>query len=341
MAQLHDLTALEAAAAVRSREVSPVELVEHALDRIARLDDRLGAFVTVTADAARKQAKEAEAAVAGGRRSRDVAAVARRADGDQGSEPDEGRPDQARLGELCRLRAADRRLRRRAAARGRHDQPRQDGHAGVRSAVLHRDRHRSADPHAVGHVPAGRRLERRRRGRRRRRLAPDRARQRRRWLDSHPRERVRPGRAEAVARPGVPRAARPRIRASRRVRSVSPARCAMPPRFWTRSRFRSRAIRIVRRTCPKARPSSAGAIAIRATCASGGSSSRRFRLTSIPQVRQAWERTSELLASLGHEVTDIPRRVPDGGGPVLRDGVVGVGGARCRSIRPGNICSDR
>ena len=53
MAQLHDLTALEAAAAVRSREVSPVELVEHALDRIMRLDNRLGAFVTLTADAAR------------------------------------------------------------------------------------------------------------------------------------------------------------------------------------------------------------------------------------------------------------------------------------------------
>src|SRR6478735_10876580 len=63
MALFHDLTALEAAAAVRSREVSPVEFVEHALDRIARLDDRLGAFVTLTADAARRQAKEAERAV--------------------------------------------------------------------------------------------------------------------------------------------------------------------------------------------------------------------------------------------------------------------------------------
>ena len=60
MAQLHDLTALTAAAAVRRREVSPVELVEHALDRIDRLDDQLGAFVTVTADAAREQAKAAE-----------------------------------------------------------------------------------------------------------------------------------------------------------------------------------------------------------------------------------------------------------------------------------------
>jgi amidase len=60
VAQLHDLTALDMAAAVRSREVSPIELVEHALDRIDRLDDQLGAFVTVTADLARAQAKAAE-----------------------------------------------------------------------------------------------------------------------------------------------------------------------------------------------------------------------------------------------------------------------------------------
>ena len=64
--QLHDLTALEAAAAVRSRDVSPVELVEHALERIAGLDDRIGSFVTVTADAARAQARAAEAAVLAG-----------------------------------------------------------------------------------------------------------------------------------------------------------------------------------------------------------------------------------------------------------------------------------
>src|SRR5215471_413990 len=60
---LHDLTALGAAAAVRRGEVSPVELVEHALDRIARLDSSLGAFVTVTADAALDRAKAAERAV--------------------------------------------------------------------------------------------------------------------------------------------------------------------------------------------------------------------------------------------------------------------------------------
>jgi amidase len=60
MAELHDLTALEQAAAVRARQVSPVDLVEHALARVAARDRELGAFVTVTADAALARAKEAE-----------------------------------------------------------------------------------------------------------------------------------------------------------------------------------------------------------------------------------------------------------------------------------------
>jgi amidase len=64
--QLHELTALQAAAAVRAREVSPVELVEHALARIERLDDKLGAFVTVTAEPALAQARAAEARLLSG-----------------------------------------------------------------------------------------------------------------------------------------------------------------------------------------------------------------------------------------------------------------------------------
>jgi amidase len=59
--ELHDLTALEQGAAVRRREVSPVELVDHYLARIDRLSDDVGAFVTVTGDLARKQAQLAEA----------------------------------------------------------------------------------------------------------------------------------------------------------------------------------------------------------------------------------------------------------------------------------------
>ena len=60
MAQLHDLPALAQAAAVKRREVSPVELVGHYLERVERRGDELGAFVTVTADAARAAAAEAE-----------------------------------------------------------------------------------------------------------------------------------------------------------------------------------------------------------------------------------------------------------------------------------------
>jgi amidase len=60
MAQLHDLSALEQAAAIRQREISPVELVDHYLARIESHSERLGAFVTVTDEAARTAAKEAE-----------------------------------------------------------------------------------------------------------------------------------------------------------------------------------------------------------------------------------------------------------------------------------------
>ncbi|WP_116451352.1 amidase [Blastococcus litoris] len=61
MTQLHDLTALEQAAAVRAKEASPTELVEHALGRIEALDPGLGAFLTVTPERAREAAVRAEA----------------------------------------------------------------------------------------------------------------------------------------------------------------------------------------------------------------------------------------------------------------------------------------
>lgn len=63
MAYLHELTALEQAAAVRRREVSPTELVEHYLRRVHDRDDQLGAFVTVTADQAMDAARAADALV--------------------------------------------------------------------------------------------------------------------------------------------------------------------------------------------------------------------------------------------------------------------------------------
>ncbi len=59
MSELHDLTALEQGAAIKAGEVSSLELVEHYLERIGRLDESLGAFVTVTADRARGAAADA------------------------------------------------------------------------------------------------------------------------------------------------------------------------------------------------------------------------------------------------------------------------------------------
>jgi len=64
MTQIHDLTVLELAAAVRQRELSPTEITSHYLDRIERLNAEVGAFYTVTADLARDQASQAEKAVA-------------------------------------------------------------------------------------------------------------------------------------------------------------------------------------------------------------------------------------------------------------------------------------
>ncbi|MGZ8745070.1 MAG: amidase [Nocardioides sp.] len=55
MADLHDLTALEQGELVRRREVSPLELVDHYLERADRLDS-VGAFVTLTPDLARQRA---------------------------------------------------------------------------------------------------------------------------------------------------------------------------------------------------------------------------------------------------------------------------------------------
>jgi amidase len=63
MSELHDLTLLEQAAAVRDRSVSPVELVAHYLGRIEELNETVGAFVTVTPELALEAASHAERAV--------------------------------------------------------------------------------------------------------------------------------------------------------------------------------------------------------------------------------------------------------------------------------------
>src|SRR5438874_6815179 len=55
--------ATELAALIRKKKVSPVEVLDAVLDRIERLNPKLNAFVTLTDEPARREAKAAERAV--------------------------------------------------------------------------------------------------------------------------------------------------------------------------------------------------------------------------------------------------------------------------------------
>jgi aspartyl-tRNA(Asn)/glutamyl-tRNA(Gln) amidotransferase subunit A len=67
MSDLHWMTAVAAAKRIASRELSPVDLVKALLERIARLDPRLNAFIRVEAETALKEARAAEAEAAQGK----------------------------------------------------------------------------------------------------------------------------------------------------------------------------------------------------------------------------------------------------------------------------------
>ncbi len=56
-------SAIDAAAAIRTNQLSPVTLVDALIDRIEQIDPKLNAFCTPAFDSARKQARTAEAAV--------------------------------------------------------------------------------------------------------------------------------------------------------------------------------------------------------------------------------------------------------------------------------------
>jgi len=63
---LYRLTVHEAAELLRRREVSSVELTRAAFDRIAEVDGRVHAFLTLTEELARQQAREADERIASG-----------------------------------------------------------------------------------------------------------------------------------------------------------------------------------------------------------------------------------------------------------------------------------
>jgi aspartyl-tRNA(Asn)/glutamyl-tRNA(Gln) amidotransferase subunit A len=60
------MSAVDLAEAIRSKRVSPVDVVEAVLSRIERVNPRLNAYCAVTADAARAEARAAEAALVRG-----------------------------------------------------------------------------------------------------------------------------------------------------------------------------------------------------------------------------------------------------------------------------------
>src|SRR3984893_15912850 len=63
MAQIHELTMIELAAAIRAGELSPVAVTDHYLRRTEEFNDQVGAFFTVTAELATEQALAAEKSV--------------------------------------------------------------------------------------------------------------------------------------------------------------------------------------------------------------------------------------------------------------------------------------
>ncbi len=66
MSELWQLSVAEASGLLGSGEISSVELTESVLERILEVDDRLSAYITVTADVAREQARAADLRIASG-----------------------------------------------------------------------------------------------------------------------------------------------------------------------------------------------------------------------------------------------------------------------------------
>ncbi|WP_406430846.1 amidase family protein [Streptomyces sp. NBC_00631] len=65
--QPYELSLTAAASAIRARQLSPVELADSVLQRIAQVEPHLQAYVTVTAEHTRRAAREAEHDIAAGR----------------------------------------------------------------------------------------------------------------------------------------------------------------------------------------------------------------------------------------------------------------------------------
>ena len=100
--QLTRLTISELAPRIRAREISPVEVTEAALAMADRLQPTINSFITILHDEARKQAREAEEALARGDYRGPLHGIPHR---HQGQHRNGRHPDNRRLEGACQLRA--------------------------------------------------------------------------------------------------------------------------------------------------------------------------------------------------------------------------------------------
>jgi aspartyl-tRNA(Asn)/glutamyl-tRNA(Gln) amidotransferase subunit A len=122
----HYATISEVSALVRQQRVWPVDVVEECLERIERLNPVLNAFITVTADPARAEARRAEPEIRHGhwRGALHGIPVAVKDFFDTA-----GVRTTAAFGPFCAARAGKRRRRGRSIQEGRRRHRRQDEHA--------------------------------------------------------------------------------------------------------------------------------------------------------------------------------------------------------------------
>ena len=268
--ELHELTALEQAAAVRSGDVSPTELVEHALARI---------------DGATPRSAPSSPSPRSGRWRRPP----RRG-------PAPRRAATCRRCSACRPRsrtsttppASGRRSARRLSPTScppwttpsSPSWPPPAPSAWARrtppssASPATRQRAGRAGPLPVGPGAARRRLQRGSGGRRGRRAGPVRAGQRRRRLDPHPGEHQRPVRHQAQPRPGQQRPVRQRGHRLRHQRPAGPHGARRRRDARRHGRAGRSATRPGPRRCRRGRRSSAGPTARRAGCGSAAPPSR-------------------------------------------------------------------
>ena len=102
---LNGLTVARATRALRAREISPLELTDAYLDRIVQLDPRVNAYITVTAERARADARRATDELAAGRTRGPLHGIPV---GTEGSVRDRRHPHDRRREDPRRLRAGAR-----------------------------------------------------------------------------------------------------------------------------------------------------------------------------------------------------------------------------------------